>query len=136
MVSIKEYLEAKHSPERFVRMQDGWIADRLLRLDFSPVELEEEQRWQEAEMYASQYGRQISDQEAETLIDRREYHPSIVKAAAALMLKPVFKYWTQTIQPGGIQYYFCYLPEGGIVIASHRLDRHLVRPVRRSILQQ
>jgi len=135
MVNIGDFLAAKHSPARFVRLSDGWTADRLLKLDFSPVELEKEKGWQEAEIYASQHGRQISDQEVETLIDRREYYPSMVKAAAALMLKPVFKYWTQTIQPGGIQYYFCYLPESGTIIASHRLDRHLVRPVRRSILQ-
>lgn len=136
MISIKDFLAAKHSPDRFVELKDGWIADRLLRLDFSPASLEKEERWQEAEMYAAGYGRQLSDYEAETLIDRRECHPSMIKAAAILGLKPLFKYWTQVREAGGgIQYYLCYLPESGVIMASHRLDRHIVRPVRRSVLE-
>jgi len=136
LITLKEYLEAKHNPDRFAELADGWIADRFLCCDWSPVSLEKRMiRWKAAEEYAAKYGRQADDVEMETLIDRSQYGPSLIKAAKILGLDVRSWYWTGRRVVGQLSYVLCAVFYSGNILSGHERDSHIVRPIRPSVLK-
>lgn len=123
--TTKEETEA-----RFEVLEDGWIRDRQLGLDWGPSS-EKRLDFEDAEKYcADKGGRLPTLRELHSLVDYEKYDPSIDKE--------VFKdqesswYWTGTPVADGPDYAWIVNFRYGIVHYDHRGNSNCVRPCRPS----
>jgi hypothetical protein len=132
------FLSLMNSLDRFEKMTGGWFKDKFLTKvygkDFfwSSDSLEKHLNWKEAEEYAAKFGRQASDFELSTLIDRSKSNPAIIEAASVLNLKTDDWYWSnrQRAFSEGSAWFVSFFD--GYVYSDNKANNHYVRPVRSS----
>jgi len=138
-ISAKDFIALRKSPDRFVKLDDGWIRDKYLSVltgknyDWAPTEHEQHIPWQVGQDHAAKLGgMQPSLEELLSLIDEDKANPAIVEAAKVLGLKLDDYYWTRTTYPGDSD---CARVVGfslGYVGGTRKVNSSDVRPVRLS----
>lgn len=114
---------------RFQKLEDGWIKDNLLGIDWS---LEDKKMiWNQAKTEGINLP---TIKQLETLIDRTKFNPAIIEEAKVLNLKTDDWYWAAEpcMNPGwsdgAWMVHFGY----GLVSIAHKDSNDYVRPVRPS----
>ena len=129
-VGSGEFFKLFCSPDRFQKLEDGWIKDTLLGIDWGPSS-DETMTWKEAQKYAAEKGgRSPERMELVSLIDDTKHHPAI---------NSIFKdtktddwYWTGTPLAGNVGFAWCVGFFGGSVSSFYKYSGGYVRPVRSS----
>jgi hypothetical protein len=129
--SGSKFLGLLQDSNRFEKLPDGWIKDRLLGIDWAPKSLEKKLKWKEAQEYAAKFERQPEVYELETLLDRSKYNPAIIDAAKQLELESNL-YWSGTTYADSTDYaWFVYFNDGDVYYV-YKVSEYYVRPVRSS----
>ncbi|MFA5154188.1 MAG: DUF1566 domain-containing protein [Clostridia bacterium] len=124
------YLELKTSADRFEKLSDGWIKDKVLGLDWGPSSTKT-MNWEDAKKYAAEQGGRLPEiDELESLADRSRRNPAI---------NPIFAdtktddwYWSNTpvVEYSGGAWVVSF---GYGYVGNYDKDyRDFVRPVRSS----
>lgn len=123
---MKTYLEQYYSPDRFVKLEDGWKRDHFLSLEWSPSSTETKD-WATGMQWCKKiYGRGPSFEELVTLINYRSER----------LIFPEFEdtksgsYWSSTTYPlstgNALFVGFSY----GLVLTNDKTRSYYVRAVR------
>jgi hypothetical protein len=124
------FLGKLRSPDRFQKLEDGWIKDNLLGLDWGPSS-DTRMNWSDAKKYATDKGGRLPTvDELASLVDRSKRKPAI---------DPVFTdtktddyYWTSTPYAGSSGDAWCVGFYVGIVGYCLKGNSSYVRAVRAS----
>ena len=124
------FLDKLRSPDRFVKLEDGWIKDNLLGLDWGPSS-DKTMNWADAKKYAiDKGGRLPTVDELSSLVDRSKRNPAT---------DPIFTdtktddyYWTGTELAGGSGGAWFVGFSSGVVGSYGEDSNGYVRPVRSS----
>lgn len=113
---------------RFKNLDDGWIKDSLLGLDWGPSS-EETMDFKSAQEYCEKIGARLpSSNELMSLIDHSTNKP----ASVLKDMKYDDWYWTDTPVVGYPEGAWCVHFYNGGVINDHKANVNYVRPVRAS----
>jgi hypothetical protein len=108
------FLSKFHSPDRFQKLEDGWVKDNLLNLDWSPSS-DKRMSWTEAKEYATEQGGRLPEvDELASLVDRSKRSPAIdTKFFSDTKIDDY--YWTNTKVAGSSGYaWFVFFYRGGV----------------------
>ena len=79
LVLSGDFLDKLHSKDRFEKLEDGWVKDNLLGLDWGKSS-EKTMTWMEAKEYATKEGGRLPEvNELHSLVDYSKHHPAIDK---------------------------------------------------------
>jgi len=127
-----DFLRFRNTPDRFEKLSDGWVKDKLLGIDWGPT-YSEKMTWQKAESKCKKDGyRQATPEEMSTLIDRSKYNPAIVAGVEILNIKTDDWYWTSTPCAWYSGSAWCVYFSYGVVSSGSKGSNYYVRPVRSS----
>lgn len=113
---------------RFKKLDDGWVKDILLGLDWGPSS-EETMDFKSAQEYCEKLGVRLPESsELMSLIDHSTREP----ASFLEDMKYDDWYWTDTPVAGCPEGAWCVYFDGGYVDSSHKDFDNYVRPVRAS----
>ena len=122
------FLNALNDPERFKKLEDGWISDSLTGLDWGPSS-DEVVDFKEAQKYCEKLGARLPEsQELFSLVDHSKKHPASVLED----MKHDDWYWSGTTVAGGSDRAWCVYFVYGDVGVTHKDVGNYVRPVRAS----
>lgn len=124
------FLDKFHSPDRFQKLEDGWIKDNLLGLEWG-LSSEKCMNWTDANKYAADKGGRLPTvDELASLVDRSKRNPAIDQIFTDT--KTDDYYWTSTelaSDPGNA--WIVFFSYGGV--SGYGKDSNdYVRPVRSS----
>ena len=112
---------------RFKALDDGWIQDSLLGLDWGPSS-EKTMTFRKAEAYCKKLGARLPESnELMSLIDHSKRYP-----ASVIDMKYDDWYWTGTSVAGCPDFAWCVPFYIGLVIYDNKDLGNYVRPVRAS----
>lgn len=139
-ISAKDFIALRTSPDRFVKLEDGWIRDKYLSIltgknyDWAPPAHEQYIPWQAGQDHAATFkgSMQPSLEEFLSLFDENKAQPIIVEAANILELKLNDYYWTRITHAGDPGFARIVLFSYGYVDYYHKYNNFYVRPVRLS----
>jgi hypothetical protein len=124
------FLDKLRSPDRFQKLEDGWIKDSLLGLEWGPSS-DTRMNWAAAKQYAvDKGGRLPTVDELASLVDRSKQNPAIDSIFADT--KTDDYYWTITAYAGSSGLAWCVYFGFGSVHCCGKDFYNYVRPVRSS----
>jgi len=127
---VNQFLKLLRDPNRFKKLDDGWVRDNLCGIEWGPSS-EERMPWAKAKDYCAKLkGRLPEVNELQSLVDYSKHDPAIDKS-----LFPDTKsswYWTGTKVAGGFGYAWLVTFDYGDVANSGKGDDGYVRPCRAS----
>ena len=129
-VEVNQFLKLLRDPNRFKKLDDGWVRDSLCGIEWGPSS-EDRMPWAKAKDYCAKLkGRLPEVNELQSLVDYSKHDPAIDKS-----LFPDTKsswYWTGTEVAGGSGYAWGVGFYGGLVGYDFRASSSYVRPCRAS----
>jgi hypothetical protein len=124
------FISKLRSPDRFQKLEDGWIKDNLLGLDWGPSS-DKRINWSDAKKYATDKGGRLPTvDELASLVDRSKRNPAIDPIFADT--KTDDYYWTETALAGYSAYAWFVTFSSGTVSLYGKDRNGYVRPVRSS----
>jgi hypothetical protein len=125
-----QLLRLLKDPTRFKKLEDGWIRDNLLGVEWGKSS-EQRMKWKEAKEYCAKLGGRLPEvNELQSLVNYSKYDPAIDTD-----LFPDTKsswYWTGTEVAGDSYYAWVVVFYYGSVDTSSKDGSFYVRPVRAS----
>jgi hypothetical protein len=129
--TVKNFSETLHAADRFEKLSDGWVKDKLLGVDWAPTS-DKSMVFKDAQKYCADLnGRLPSIEELQTVIDYREENPAINEIFADT--KTDDWYWSGTTTDWNKGRAWCvYFFYGDVYFSGNKDDDGYVRPVRAS----
>lgn len=125
------YMAALSSPERFQKLDDGWIRDLLLGVEWGPSS-QKIMDFEEAKKFCAEKGGRLPEaHELHSLVDFSKREPA-VNAEVFADMKHDDWYWTGTPVAGYSGLAWCVFYRGGNVGSLDVGSSNYVRPVRAS----
>ena len=124
------FLSKLYNPDRFQKLEDGWIKDNLLGIDWAPSSTNQ-MNWQDGKKYAVDQGGRLPEvDELASLVDHNKRDPAINPIFADT--KTADYYWTETLLAGSSDYaWVVYFKYGGMDY-YYKDNYNYVWPVRAS----
>lgn len=122
------FLKILRDPNRFKKLKDGWVRDKLLGVEWGPTSTEE-MSWKKAQKHCEKLGGRLPEvNELQSIVDYRQYNPAINKK-----IFPDTKsywYWTETQRAGSPGFAWVVTFDDGGVDDGGKGFYSYVRPVR------
>lgn len=129
-VVVSPLMKLLRDPNRFQKLEDGWVRDKLVGVEWGPSS-DKYLTYKQAQAYCNKLGGRLPEvEELASLVDRTKYDPCIDKD-----LFPDTKssyYWTGTQHARWSDSAWCVFCSNGYVDYSFKDSGSYVRPCRSS----
>ena len=129
-IIVSPFMRLLRDPNRFKKLEDGWVRDTLVGVEWGPCS-EKYLTFKQAQEYCAKLGGRLPElNELQSLVDYTKFDPAIDKD-----LFPDTKssyYWTGTQHARFEDYAWCVLFSSGFVLYDVKGYDYYVRPVRAS----
>lgn len=129
-IELNQFLKLLRDPNRFKKIEDGWVRDSLLGIEWGPSSAEE-MTWAKAKDYCANLGGRLPEvNELQSLVDYSRRDP-VIDTTFFKDTKSSW-YWTGTEVAGGSTSAWCVRFSYGYVGNFNKGNGYYVRPVRAS----
>lgn len=128
---VSHFLKLLKDPNRFQKLEDGWVRDKLVGVEWGPT-ADKTMTFKQAQDYCEKLGGRLpEDHELASLIDRSKEEPAIINKEMFPDTKSAW-YWTSTQTAWRSDCAWCVGFYSGDVLATYKGSGGYVRPVRAS----